>query len=141
MGGWTLVLFLAGGSFQGSDGLPLPPEVKWAFLFAWLLGTALLYRFCMRLKYVEMDNDSLHVFDYGKEIRVPLHNVAGVRYNRFLNFHPVTITFHHTTEFGDSIGFMPEFLLLGFVRPHPVISELQDAVVRATGVAPKTPSA
>ena len=65
---------------------------------------------------------------------MPLRDVSEVRENRWVNIRPVTITFHHDTEFGRSIVFMPTMKLLLPFTSHPVVAELRAAVDRALGL-------
>jgi len=80
-----------------------------------------------------MDDRALYISNYAKEIAVPLANVAEVTENRWINIHPVTITFHSDTAFGSQIVFMPKTRWFGFWSSHPVVDEIRTAANRALG--------
>ena len=123
----TIALFAA----ERMAGRPTPPGVPWVFLGATLLGSAAIYWYCVRLKRVDIDGDSLFVSNYRREIVVPLTDVDGVTENPWVNMHPVTIHLRRDTEFGRSITFMPKIQWFLFLRSHPVVAELRLAAARA----------
>ena len=84
----------------------------------------------MRLKRVCLDDKAIYISNYLKEIRVPLKNVIGVSENRWINIHPVTLTFRDETHFGLSVVFMPT-VRFSFLSSHPVVSEIRMAVEQA----------
>src|SRR6266511_4278206 len=131
----TLSLFLAPEFWHAADGGPPDPELRWVFLFATIAGTVFIWWACIRLKRVRMDERALYISNYSTEIVVPLANVAEVTENRWLNIHPVTITFHSDTAFGPRVVFMPKTRWFGFWSSHPVVDEIRTAVSRATGRA------
>jgi len=130
----TIALFLTGSGFHDASGAPPPPEAKWIFLVVWILGGAMTYWACARLKRVRMDDAALYVSNYLREARVPLRQIMAVTENRWLNIHPVTIQFRSATEFGDRVVFMPKARWFAFWSPHPVVAEIRQAVDRATGL-------
>lgn len=137
IGGFALAtIFLFAGNtngFRDGAGNPLPPQMKWYFLFITMVGGALLYRLCGRLKRVELDNAALYVSNFAREIRVPLRDIEDVTENRWVNIHPVTVHFFRETEFGASIVFMPEVRWFAFFTSHPIVAELREAARRARG--------
>jgi len=132
----TTTFFLAPTALVDSSGAPADPGMKWTFLLLTVLGTAFIWWSCIRLKRVRMDDRMMYVSNYSREIAVPLVSVAEVKENRWLNIHPVTIEFHHETEFGSRIVFMPKVRWFGLWSSHPVVEEIRTAVSRATGRAP-----
>jgi hypothetical protein len=119
----TLGLFL--GAFRGPDNTPPPEGMKWGFLAAWLVGTTFIYWGCARLKRVRVEDSSIYVSNYLKEIRIPFDAVVDVTENRWINIHPVTIHLRSATDFGDRITFMPKIRIFGW-RSHPVVAELRE---------------
>ncbi|OLC37597.1 MAG: hypothetical protein AUH81_05950 [Candidatus Rokubacteria bacterium 13_1_40CM_4_69_5] len=103
------------------------------FLLATIAGTVFIGRTCIPLKRVRMDDKALYISNYSTEIVVPLANVAEVTENRWLNIHPVTITFHSDTEFGPRVVFMPKRRWFAFWSSHPVVDEIRTTARRATG--------
>ena len=52
--------------------------------------------------------------------------------NRWINIHPVTLSFRRQTEFGRSVVFMPCLRWFSFLSSHPVVDELRTATGLAT---------
>ena len=129
----TIMIFVVGGGLHDKTGTPPPAEMKWIFFAAWTLGSGFIYWGCVRLKRVRMDETSLYISNYLREVQVPLRQVMAVTENRGLNIHPVTITFRSATEFGDRVVFMPKVRWFGLWTSHPVVAEIQEAVHRSMG--------
>jgi len=91
----------------------------------WIVVSAFVYWSCMRLKKVSVDDHNLYISNYLKEISVPVSYISNVTENRWINSHPVTIHLQFSTEFGDSIVFMPKTRWFGFFSSHPVVAELR----------------
>lgn len=119
--------------FVSPDPNPDAAFVKWLFPAFTVVGTVFLWRTCMRLKRVRMDDRALYISNYSTEIVVPLRDIAEVTENRWINIHPVTVKFHRATEFGSQIVFMPKARWFGFWSSHPVVGQIRDAVSRAAG--------
>ena len=64
----TMALFVAGDSFHDKTGAAPPAEIKWIFLAAWTLGSMFIYWGCVRLKRVRMDETSLYISNYLREV-------------------------------------------------------------------------
>jgi len=128
----TTAMFLAGeGQYDGA-GQPPPSEMKWIFLLVTLAGSAFIYWCCVRLKRVSIDGSSLVISNYLKEIVVPLRELERVSENRWINIHPVTLSFRRETDFGRSVVFMPRMRLFSFLSSHPVVEEIRTAARLAT---------
>jgi len=90
-----------------------PPDFPWLiFPVFWVLGSAMIYWLCGRLKRVAMDADGLVVSNYAREIRVPWGNTSGVAGSRMINPPHITVSFDHDMSFGASVIFMPPVRLL-----------------------------
>jgi len=113
------------GVFQGTDGAPAPQSLKWLILSVWVVGSILIYFACASLKDVSIDEHSLYVSNYLKEISIPLTDVSDVTENIWWNFHPVTVHLRRRSVFGEKIIFMPERGLLWFGSSHPVVAQLK----------------
>jgi hypothetical protein len=137
--GVTFALFTGGGA-TNRDGVPPPAEMKWLFLGATVLGGLFLYWGCMRLKRVDLDEDSLYISNYLREVRIPLRDIEEVTENRWINIRPVTVEFRRDTEFGSRITFMPKTRWWGFWLAHPVLGELEAAARRSRGLPPERPA-
>jgi hypothetical protein len=106
----------------------LPPYFPWILLLSWLVGVVFSVWIYAGLKRVRMDQDTLYISNFLREIAVPLSAVDSVTENRWLKIHPVTIVFRYPTEFGDRITFMPPFRMFAFIwSPHPVVAQLRMA--------------
>jgi hypothetical protein len=102
-----------------------PPEMKWAFLAAFVAGSCFIWWSCVRLKRVRCDGGNLYISNYLREIAVPLALVERVTENRWINIHPVTIHLRYSTDFGDEIVFMPKTRMMLLWRSHPIVAEIQ----------------
>jgi hypothetical protein len=142
-----LALFTAGtllmfsGRLTDTDGLMPAPEVRWLFLGATVAGGLFLYWFCMRLKRVDLDDETLYVSNFFREIRVPLRDIEDVSENRWINIRPITVEFRRDTDFGSAIIFMPRTRWWKFWRPHPVVGEIESAMRSARGLPLQRPDA
>lgn len=122
------------GGWRMNGGKSLPPEMmKWYFLVMWLLGSSLIWFTVMRLKRVRVDDQTLYVSNYFKEIQVPLAHVIEVAEYTWINPQMVTVTLSQPTPFGRRIGFMPTERIFERWRstPNPVIKELQTLAAEA----------
>lgn len=117
----TLMLFF--GGFKDGD-----PDLKWLFLFGWIIGSVIIYWTCIGLKAVRVDDNFLYASNYLKEISIPLSQIYDVTENIWVNIHPVTIHLKSPSEFGDKIVFMPKARVFVFFNPHPVVNELKELV-------------
>jgi hypothetical protein len=137
IGGFALVtIAMFAGVIQtdrraAADGAP----DKWMFLLITVVGGAFIYWFCVRLKGVELDSESLYISNFVGEIRVPLRDVSQVLENRWVNIRPVTIVFQRETDYGRSIVFMPKVRFLWPFASHPIVAELRAAVDHALGLS------
>jgi hypothetical protein len=123
--GIVAILLSFGGLNDRSNAMP-PPQMKFAFLGVWIVGTTLILWFSAGLKRVRIDERQLYVSNYIREISVPFSEIIDVRQNRWINSRPVTIYFRDATEFGGKATFMPRWRIqLLFWRTDPVVSELR----------------
>ena len=118
--GFGVVMMFLGGIKSG-DFL-----AKWAFLFVWLVGFAIIWWSCVRLKDVSVDENFLYVSNYFKEVSIPLSEIYDVTENVWVNMHPVTIHLKSPSEFGDKIVFMPTVRMFALFSSHPVVNELKE---------------
>ena len=125
----TALLFRAGARF--GDRPPPPEEMKWLFLAGLLVGSIVMYWWCMRLMRVVMTDRELRISNYRREIVVPLSDVDEVTENRWVNIHPVTVQFVRRTDFGHRIVFMPKARPFALFSSHPIVAELRAAVETA----------
>src|SRR5690349_1301536 len=72
----TLILFLGVGGSTTNTGNPPPPEMKWTFLLATVVGTGFILWTCVPLKKVELDDTALYISNYRDDIVVPLQDIA-----------------------------------------------------------------
>jgi len=133
--GVTLGLFLFPHAFRDESGQPPHASMKYWFLILTVVGWYFIYRSCIRLERVAIDDTSLYVSNYRTEIVVPLRDVERVTENRWENIHPVTIHMRSDTEFGSRIVFMPHRRWFAWWTSHPVVAELREAVERAGGMS------
>lgn len=117
--GFAVVMMFLGG-IKSEDFL-----AKWAFLFVWLVGIAIICWSCVRLKDVSVDENFLYVSNYFKEVSIPLSEIYDVTENVWVNIHPVTIHLKSPSDFGDKIVFMPKHRVFAFFGSHPVVNQLK----------------
>ncbi len=103
-----------------------PQFPKFYFLFMWIAGSVFIYRLCVRLKKVSLDNRFLYISNYIREIAVPLTEIYDVTENVWINIHPVTIHLKVSSEFGDKIRFMPKTRFFAWFSSHPIVNELKE---------------
>jgi len=98
-----------------------------------------LYKNGVRLKEVFLEGDRLHIYDFGRKVIVPLHDVEQVSYfsgrgrvRRGREF--VWLRFRRPTDFGRRIVFKAPRGESGFLSytPHPVVLELESLVKEAS---------
>jgi hypothetical protein len=120
-GSGTLGLWL--GGFNQANSAP-PNEMKWQFLFIWIIGSLFIWAICIRNKRVEIDDLNLYISNYFREISVPLSQIENVSEYVWVNPRLVVIRLREDTCFGKSIQFIPKTLFFTFWKQHPVVSEL-----------------
>ena len=91
----------------------------------WLVMSAFIYWTCARLKKVSVDDHNLYVSNYFREIAIPLSYITQVTENVWINHEPVTVHLQFSTEFGDTIVFMPKTRMFHLFSEHPVVGELR----------------
>lgn len=90
------------------------------------MGSWFVYWTCLRLKKVSFDDHYLYVSNYLTEISIPLSHITSISENDWLNSHPVTVQLQFSTEFGDTIVFVPTIRWFAFFRgSHPAVGELR----------------
>jgi hypothetical protein len=122
--GFGTILFWSGGLVDRNSATPPPPQLKFVFLGAWILGTTVMLWANAGLKRVRMDERQLYVSNYLEELSIPFSLIEDVRQNRWINPRPVTIFFADTTAFGSKVKFMPK-QRLQFWSVDPVVNELK----------------
>jgi hypothetical protein len=97
---------------------------RWSILIFWIGGSIFFLATALKLKKVSIDERHLRISTYLHTIQVPATMIANVTENRWINYHPVTMTFSEPTEFGAWVTFMPKFRFR-FWSNHPVVAELE----------------
>ena len=114
------------------------PEVqatRWQFAAIWVVGTAVIWWICARLKRVEFDGRTLIISNYRDDIQVPVGEIVDVKQNRLLNLRPVTLTFRKETLFGRTVTFMPRVSFRLFSEDEIVARLRSLASARSDGSA------
>jgi hypothetical protein len=118
----TLVMFTAPASLQGGRDVR---EIRWLFADATVVGGTLIYWFCMRLKKVSLNTDTLILSNYRQRVEVPLRDVEAISGSLLMSPELIWLRFRRPTSLGSKIVFMPKFRFsLGFSR-HPLVAELR----------------
>ena len=104
---------------QDKEGIP--------FLIAWIAGSLFIYWGCVRLKYVEVDENKIYISNFFKMIEIPLQGIERISENSLINIHPIWISLKNPTDFGQKIMFMPKFSFrASFFYSHPIAKELYE---------------
>jgi hypothetical protein len=119
----TLAMWV--GEFTDKHGGPPPIEAKFGFLAIFAAGSVFILWTCARLKKIRVDDRSIYVSNFFKEISLPVDMIVDVTGNRWLSSRPVTIRFRGGTEFGDRITFIPAQRPFLPWRHQPVVEELR----------------
>ncbi len=114
------------GNLVGANNALPPPQMKFAFLGGWILGTAFILWASGGLKRVRMDERQLNVSNYVREIQILFAEITDVRQNRWLNSRPITIYFRDATEFGGKATFVPKWRIRLPWRTDPIVGELSN---------------
>ncbi len=130
----SVMIFLSIAIFVVPDKRGILLVMQWIFPIILILIVLQLYRICIPLKRISMDQEALYVSNYIKQIRVSLRDVKSVHEKRLFNIHHIEIEFRHDTEFGKHVVFMPNMRWFDSRSPHPEVAEIQAAVARANGI-------
>ena len=127
--GVLVVSFWACGKLPESSG---PQKVGLAVF--WILASAYIFWYCLRLKKVRQVGDTLYVSDFSKEVSIPAMQVASATESRWDKNRLITIHLKSPCEFGDSIPFIPvmNWAMTPF-KEHPVLTELRTALKLPAG--------
>jgi hypothetical protein len=87
--------------------------------------TVILYFAAVKYMKVGVDEKSLYVSNYLKEISIPLSDIADVTESLWARGHPVTVYLKTTSPFGKKISFLPKSQGFKFLKSHPVVAELK----------------
>jgi len=120
------------GIFKDNKGQPPPPDIKWTFLLAWIVGTVFLLWYSRRLKSVWLEGDRLIVTDYQSEENIPLQQIKEVIETRLWNPKLIKIRFRRPTRWGDQIVFIAPMSLKITLVNHPIVIELRERASKAT---------
>jgi hypothetical protein len=128
--------------------LPHDPA-SWAAFLAWsVVCITYMFWFGLPLKRVRLDDGTLRISNYLKQIRVPLSDLAAVSEKRLVGFagpYRIILQFRRRTDFGDSIAFLPKALWRTARKssdlwgPHPDAEALRAAVQRSEAPGHGTP--
>jgi hypothetical protein len=120
-GGGTLLLWF--GDFQHQDNLPLP-EMKYAFLLAWVSGTPFLLWFSKQVHHVWIEGDHLEIKHLTSAHRVPTDLMLKVTETRFWTPKMIKIDFRSRQATLSSIRFIAPVVVQVPFGDHPVVSRL-----------------
>ncbi len=90
-----------------------------------MVGTAAMYFTVMRYKKVAVDDKSLYVSNYRKEITIPVSNIGDVTEIKWVRTRPITIHLKTDSEFGRKIVFTPKMNGFRIFASNPIVAELK----------------
>lgn len=98
-------------------------SVAAVFVFIFLLvSAALLFLMTKKNKKVSLDDNTLYVSNYRKEIAVPLANIEKILW--FSDLRPTMIYLKTPSEFGKKINFFPNITATSGL--NPIVEELKE---------------
>jgi hypothetical protein len=122
-GAGTFVMWA--GKFTDRQSAPPPIEMKLAFLTAFIAGTLFFLWACIGLKEIRIDDRSIYISNYLKEISVPLGAIDDVTEYWWISPPLITLHFRYKTEFGNKVRFTPKRRPFMSWGAHPVVVELR----------------
>ena len=139
-GAITLTL-LAGGVTFKTNGVPVAPAtnemLRWLFVGAWLLGSTVIWWLGALLKSVSIDENTLYVSNFRREVAVPLTEIVGARENQWVhvgNRNLIKIELRAACALGKTVTFVPTGVAprnrFGTTKTHPIVAELQAIAAR-----------
>lgn len=119
-GAFTAAIWVTSYEYYGQ--IPGPALRLGATLF-YAGGALFFYLTVIRLKRVEMDEESIYVTNYFKHFRYPFSNVRQIREQDFFLFRLITIEWIKPGYFGKKIVFIPSNARLKkFLEQHPELT-------------------
>ena len=119
----TLLMFIAPDSFEGDGDVR---EMRWTFLAATAVGSALIYWACIRIKRVHLAGRQFVVSNYRKTIRIPFRDVERASSSRFMNPQLIWLHLRRPSDFGSRIAFMPRQSFFRRHGRHPLVERLNE---------------
>ena len=107
---------------------PTPGEVKWIFIFAWIVGSTIVIWFSRRLRSVHLQGDHLLVSDYLTEIKMPLTELEEISETRYWNPKMITLRVRRGSWYPEQIVFLAPLAFQAPYSDHPVVRDLRRAV-------------
>ena len=101
---------------------------QYVFLLFFIIGTILIYLVCVKIKKVQLEENSLIISNYIQSIEVDLSDVTSISGSILLTPELVWFKLRSPTIFGQRIIFMPRFRFFGGFTKHPVVEELKAIV-------------
>jgi hypothetical protein len=99
----------------------------------WVVVCALLLRFAIPLKRVQLRDGRIYASNYRREIEIAPSEIERITQNVWINVRPITLHLRHETAFGSRIRFIPPSrLILTFWNEDPLVPQLR----RLAGLQP-----
>ena len=127
----TLLMFVAPEASRSKEDVR---EIRWLFLAVTVVGAALFYWACMRIKRVFLDRRELVISNYRRTIRVPLRDVERVSASLLMSPELIWLHLRRPTELGSRIVFMPKQRFFGGWRRHPLARRLNELLASPEGM-------
>jgi len=118
----TLLLWL--GKFDQPE--TAPAEMKWLFLFGWLVGSGFILRLALRLKTVTLNGDTLIIKNYSQVDKVPLSSINGISETRLMNPKMIKLNLYPPCVFGEKVVFIPKLKFHNPFGQHPIVKQLKE---------------
>jgi hypothetical protein len=99
----------------------------------WIIAFAILLRFGIPLKRVQLRDGRIYASNYRHEIEIAPSEIERITQNVWVNIRPITLHLRHETDFGRRIRFIPPSrLILTFWKEDPLVPQLR----RLAGLRP-----
>lgn len=82
---------------------------SWVFTLGGIFGSIFLLWYCARFRKVILEEETLIVSDYRREVRVPLARVSSVKRRIWIRPPEILVIFDSDTGLGDKAVFMPSY--------------------------------
>lgn len=101
---------------------PFTPTTARLMVISFVLSTAgIYYLMFLPIKWVSMDAKYLYVSNFMKSYQYTYDSIARVEESRMLFWNKVTIHFHDSTQFGQTIVFFGSYYWYYFLKKHPEV--------------------
>lgn len=104
---------------------------KWVFLVFFAISSPYVAYPALIVKKVSIANSCLVISNCFSEFTVPLTQVENISKLKLTNIPIIKIRFNEKNQFGMSIFFVPRMTFSSYLKKHPIVMEIEEAVIKA----------